>query len=124
MEMRKCVLIVDDEPSILRFARVSLQLAGFDVITVSSGEEAICQVKSGKPDVLVLDILMTPMDGFMVLREIREFSTIPVLAFTASRTAADNACDYGADDILLKPFPPEELIQKLQRLLDKKKLLK
>ncbi len=115
--VKRRVLVVDDEPSILRFVRISLQLQGFEVSTAGGGEEAVRLVRAFHPDIVVLDILMTPMNGFMVLEEIRKFSSVPVIAFTASRVAADRAYDYGANDVMVKPFKPEELIQKIDALL-------
>ncbi len=114
METKKRVLVVDDEPGILRFVSISLRLAGYDVTTTTSGEEALQLVRSAKPDVMLLDILMQPMSGFNVLEQLRAFSKMPVIVFTARREIAEHAVKRGANGFVAKPFIPEDLVQKLK----------
>ena len=118
METKKRVLVVDDEPGILNFVRVNLRLAGFDVITTTSGEEALQLAQSQKPDIMLLDILMQPLTGFDVLERLRAFSQIPVIVFTARREIADMALKEGANGYITKPFVPNELVKKIQAILD------
>lgn len=119
MVKRKRVLVVDDEPGVLRFVQISLDKAGYDVTTTSIGEEALTIVKSAKPDVLVIDILMTPMDGFELLNKLRQFSPVPVIVFTASNYIANQAMKLGANGFIAKPFCPAELHKKIEEILTK-----
>ena len=118
MEVKNLVLVVDDEPGILRFVKASLLLAGFDVIATTSGQQALAFARSGEPDIIVLDIYMEPLTGFDVLRELRSFSLVPVVIITARKEAAEMAVEQGANAYLLKPFSPDDLAQKIQHVLD------
>jgi DNA-binding response OmpR family regulator len=114
------VLVVDDDVKILRFIGSSLRLAGYDVSTATSGEEALQLVESKKPQIMVLDILMPVMDGFDVLRKLRTVSKVPVITISAHASAAEQALSLGANAFLAKPFRPDELIKKIEALLDHK----
>jgi DNA-binding response OmpR family regulator len=113
------VLVVDDDVKILRFLNSSLKLAGYDVITTTSGEQALQLVESEKPQCMVLDILMSPMDGFEVLRQLRACSDLPVVAVSAHSSSADKAISFGANVFLPKPFRPDDLIDKIKTLLNR-----
>jgi DNA-binding response OmpR family regulator len=119
VDNKKRVLVVDDEPRILHFVRVNLNLSGYDVITTTSGEEALRLLESEKPDIMLLDILMTPMSGFDVLSQLRTFSRLPVVVFTGRDDIAATAMREGADDYIAKPFRPEELTKKINNILEK-----
>jgi two-component system KDP operon response regulator KdpE len=114
---KQCVLVVDDHPKVLKFIGIDLRLRGYDVITVCSGEEALEQVKSAKPDIMLLDIIMPGMDGFEVLRQLRCFSQLPVITFSASASNYDDAIQLGANDFLTKPFEPDEMGKRIQALI-------
>ena len=116
-KIKAIILVVDDDVKILRFLRTSLKLSGFEVITASSGEEALEFCKSEKPDVMLLDILMPGMDGFEVLRRLRSFSDLPVIVISAHASAAEEALNLGANDFLAKPFMPDECIERIGSLL-------
>jgi len=115
--LRPKVLVVDDEARILRFVQTSLTLAGYDAVTTTSGEEALKLAQTKEPDLIVLDVVMTPLDGFTVLERLRRFCTAPVIIFTASKQAADVAISRGANDVLIKPFRPDELIEMIRSLI-------
>jgi two-component system, OmpR family, KDP operon response regulator KdpE len=115
---KKRILVVDDEPGILRFVRISLSLAGYDVITTTSGEEGLKLVDSAKPDLMLLDILMTPLSGFDVLAKLREFSNLPVIVFTARSDIGEKAVKEGASGFIAKPLLPEQLMRKIEDILD------
>lgn len=112
-------MVVDDEPGILRFVRTILDLAGYDVITTTSGEESLQLAQSQPVDIIILDILMQPLSGFDVLEKLRTFSKVPVIVFTAQREIAEAALKEGADGYIEKPFRPEQLTRKIQDVLDK-----
>jgi len=112
------VLIVDDEPKVLRFIEIYLKLNGFESIKATSGEEAIELVRSREPHIILLDIVMPGMGGLEMLRQLRAFSPIPVVAFSASADNHDNAIRLGADDFMTKPFNPDEMIGKIRALLN------
>ncbi|MDD5038498.1 MAG: response regulator transcription factor [Dehalococcoidales bacterium] len=118
-ESKAKVLVVDDDVRILAFIRPSLRLAGYDVITATSGAEALDLVESMKPSIMLLDILMSPMDGFEVLRRLRPLSRLPVIAISAHVSSVDKALSLGANDFLGKPFRPEQLVTKIKTLLSK-----
>lgn len=115
------VLVVDDDEKILRFLRSSLRLAGYEVVTAAGGEEALQLVNSERPHIVVLDILMSPVDGFEVLNRLRAGSKkLPVIAISAHASSADKALSLGASDFLAKPFRPDELIKKIKAIVDYK----
>ncbi len=119
-EKKQCVLVVDDHPKVLRFIEIDLKLRGFKVITTTSGEEALELVKSAKPDIVLLDIIMPGIDGFAVLKELRTFTKLPVIAFSASPGNQDEALRLGADDFMHKPFDPDDMVRKIKALLRSK----
>ena len=110
------VLIVDDEQRILNFLSSKLRASGYEIITASDGVEALEQVQAQEPDLVVLDILMPKKDGFETLKELRTFSSVPVIVLSAKGTNADKVkgLSLGADDYLGKPFSPDELIARIE----------
>jgi len=114
--MRK-VLIVDDEARILRFLELKLKVAGYDVVSAASGEKALTLARSEKPDIVLLDIIMPGIDGLEVLQEIRKFSQVPVIVFSARSGNTEKAMKLGANDYVAKPFSPDELIMRVNTLL-------
>ena len=112
----KTVLVVDDHPKVVRFIEIDLKLHGYDVITASSGEQAIEIVKTRKPDIMLLDMIMPGADGLQVLESVQG-SEIPVIAFSASSESRDGAIRLGARDFITKPFHPDDLLQKIESLL-------
>jgi CheY-like chemotaxis protein len=113
---KQLVLVVDDHPRVLRFIEIDLKLRGYEVITTTSGEEALGLVKSKKPDIMLLDIIMPGIDGLEVLRRLRGFSRLPVIAFSASPGERDSAMHLGANDFLSKPFQPDDIVRKINIL--------
>ena len=109
---RMRILVVDDEPAILRFVRLSLTAQGFDVVVASSGEECLALAASEQPDLVVLDMVMPGVDGFAVLQKLRDtdgrndLSRLPVIACSAHSSAASRALSLGAVDFISKPFLP------------------
>jgi two-component system KDP operon response regulator KdpE len=114
---KSIVLIVDDERKVLRFMEIDLRFRGFEVITATSGEEAMKLIKSAKPDIMLLDIVMPRMDGFQVLRQLRAFSQLPVVAFSASITNYDEAMRLGANAFISKPFKTDDMVSKINACL-------
>jgi two-component system KDP operon response regulator KdpE len=113
------VLVVDDEPQILRVMRASLPIRGYDVLTASSGKEALDQLSKQVPDLVILDLAMPEMSGLEVCRRIREFSTVPIIVLSAkgSESDKDAALDLGADDYVTKPFGMDELLARARAVL-------
>ena len=114
---KQCVLVVDDHPKVLRFIEIDLKLRGFEVVTTTSGSEALELVKSGKPDIVLLDIIMPGMDGFEVLKKLRDFTQLPIIAFSASPGNYQDAMRLGANDFMAKPFQPDEMVKRIKALL-------
>jgi len=110
------VLVVDDEQRILNFLSSKLKVSGYDVLTASNGVEALEQVQTQEPDLVVLDVLMPKMDGFETLKELRTFSSVSVIILSAKGTNADKVkgLHLGADDYLAKPFSPDELVARIE----------
>jgi len=121
MVVKKRVLVVDDEPSILHVIKIGLGIAGYDVVTTTNGEAALQLVQTQKFDIMLLDILMLPLTGFDVLKRLREFSQIPVIAMTAKNDLGARALKEGANDFVAKPFLPEQLVKKIEDNLDARK---
>jgi DNA-binding response OmpR family regulator len=110
------VLVVDDERRILNFLSSKLRASGYEVLTASNGVEALEQVQAQEPDLVVLDVMMPKVDGFETLKELRSFSSVPVIILSAKGTNADKVkgLDLGADDYLAKPFSPDELVARIE----------
>ena len=100
-----CILIVDDEPRIVKFLKLRLQASGYEVLTANNGWEALEQVQAQEPDFLVLDVVMPGIDGFETLKQVRSVSSIPVIILSARETSIDKVrgLELGADDYLAKP---------------------
>ncbi len=113
------VLVVDDEPRILRFVRAELESAGFGVLTASDGVSGLEMAEAAKPDLVVLDVIMPELDGFQVLEQLRDRFSVPVILLTARGSDADKVrgLDLGADDYLTKPFSPDELSARVRAVL-------
>jgi len=116
-EKRQCVLVVDDQPRVLKFIEIALKIHGFKVISTTSGEDALELIKSDEPDIMLLDIIMPGIDGFEVLEKLRTFTQLPVITFSASPENRDSAIRLGANSFMLKPFDPDELVRRIKAIL-------
>ncbi|RWB73374.1 MAG: response regulator transcription factor [Mesorhizobium sp.] len=119
------VLICDDDPLLLELMEFRLRAKGYEVIKAVDGAEALEKAKHDAPDVVVLDAMMPKADGLEVLARIKgdpALSDTPVVMLTARKGQKDivSALDKGADDYLVKPFIPEELLARLARLIARK----
>lgn len=113
------ILVVDDEERMVRFIRLNLEHDGFRVIEAFNGMQAIEKVRSNLPDLVLLDVMMPDMDGFEVLKIVREVSSIPVIMLTAKGEEDDRVrgLELGADDYITKPFSPRELVSRVRAVL-------
>jgi two-component system KDP operon response regulator KdpE len=113
------ILVVDDEERMVRFIRLNLEHDGFQVIEAFRGAQAINKMRSSMPDLVLLDVMLPDMDGFEVLRMIREISTVPVIMLTAKGEEEDRVrgLELGADDYVTKPFSPRELVSRVRAVL-------
>jgi two-component system KDP operon response regulator KdpE len=113
------ILVVDDEPQILRFLRTSLTASGFEVIEAQTGAEALKRAAADAPEIVVLDLGLPDMDGKEVIRALREWSEIPIIVLSARAREAEKieALDLGADDYVNKPFGIGELLARLRAAL-------
>lgn len=118
------ILIVDDEPKLVRLVREVLQATGYDVIAASSGEQAIELTALEQPELVILDIvLLGDMDGYETAKRIREFSDVPIIMLTAKVREADKlrGFDAGIDDYVTKPFSSKELLARIRAVLNRYK---
>lgn len=116
---RKRILVVDDEPRMIGFIRMNLELEDHIVVEAHSGLEALDAIRTQLPDLVLLDIMMPELDGFETLRMLREFSDIPVIMLTAKGEENDKVfgLELGADDYITKPFGPRELSSRIKTVL-------
>ncbi len=105
------VLVVDDDPSLLKALRLGLRAGGHDVITAATGEQGLIQAAAGAPDIVILDLGLPDIDGVEVVRRLREWTEVPVVVLSAVDTEYRKvaALDSGADDYVTKPFGMAEL---------------
>jgi two-component system KDP operon response regulator KdpE len=113
------ILVIDDEVQILRLLRITLEAGGYTVVEADSGRIGLNEVPRCQPDAVVLDLGLPDMSGLDVLRQLREWSKVPVLVLTVLAAERDKvaALDAGADDYLTKPFGSEELMARLRAIL-------
>jgi two-component system KDP operon response regulator KdpE len=112
------VLVVDDDPQILRAVRTGLQARGYEVTTAGNGETALDRLATGPADLVVLDLSLPGIDGHEVIRRLRGFSDVPVLVLSVRESQDDKvaALDAGADDYVTKPFALGELLARMRAL--------
>jgi two-component system KDP operon response regulator KdpE len=118
-QIKQSILVVDDDPRLLRLVRVNLEKAGFTVTTASSGAAALEQFDLEVPDAMVVDVTMPGMDGFTLTQRIREASNVPIIFLTAmgEQSQKVRGLELGADDYITKPFDPDELVARMRALL-------
>ncbi len=113
------ILLVDDEPALLEAIAYVLQRDGYEVDLAKSGTEALLAARSGRPDLVVLDVMLPGMDGLQVCRALRAESTVPILLLSAKGDEVDRVVglELGADDYLAKPFAMRELLARVRAML-------
>ena len=113
------ILIVDDEPKIIRLVADYLGAAGFEVTTAGSGDEALMRARTERPDLVVLDLGLPGLDGLDVTRELRRDGELPIIMLTARDDETDRiiGLELGADDYVTKPFSPRELVARVRAVL-------
>lgn len=122
--MAKKIVLAEDEPQIARLIEFKLKKEGYQVTWKENGEEALKAIKADKPDLILLDVMMPVMDGYEVLRRLKEdenLKSIPVVMLTARAQERDvvKGIDLGAEDYITKPFHPAELLARVKRILGK-----
>jgi two-component system, OmpR family, alkaline phosphatase synthesis response regulator PhoP len=117
--MNEFILIVDDEPKIVRLAQDYLERGGFRVQAVGDGKSALAAARQMKPDLIVLDLNLPGMDGLDVCRALRRESDVPIIMLTARVEETDRliGLELGADDYIVKPFSPRELVARVRVVL-------
>lgn len=122
--MKPKILVVDDEPKLVRLIQEVLTATGFEVQSTGSGEKAIEMVALERPDLILLDIILTgDADGYEVARRVREFSDVPIIMLTAKAKESDllRGFDAGTDDYITKPFSSKELLARIRAVLKRAK---
>ena len=113
------ILVVDDEATLVKGIRFNLQAEGYQVVTGSTGTDAVRLTRNEVPDLIVLDVMMPEMDGFAACKAIREFSTVHIIILTAKSESGIklDGFDCGADDYMTKPFEGKELLARVKAVL-------
>ena len=124
--MAKNILIIEDDPDIAEIERDYLELGGFSVTVRADGESGLTEAKSGRYDLVLLDLMLPGKDGFTVCRELRAVSDIPILMVTARREDVDKirGFGFGADDYVEKPFSPSVLVARVKAHLAREERLR
>ena len=117
--MNELILVVDDEPKIVKLARDYLEKGNFRVVTASEGTTALAIARQEKPDLIVLDLNLPGMDGLEVCKAVRCESDVPIIMLTARVDETDRliGLELGADDYITKPFSPRELVARVKVVL-------
>ena len=113
------ILIVEDEPSIAEVVSLYLKRAGYQVAVAPNGQAALDSLGRRLPDLVVLDIMLPQVDGFSIARWLRDRSDVPIIMLTARREEVDRIAglELGADDYVVKPFSPQELVSRVRAVL-------
>ena len=120
--MGKQILIVDDEPDMVDMLKIRLEAAGYSTIAAGDGQEALRLAREGKPDLIILDLMLPKLDGYKVCRLLKfdkKYKHIPIIMFTARAQDSDIKLgkDIGADAYVTKPFDAQVLMGKVRQLL-------
>lgn len=117
--MNELILVVDDEPKIVKLARDYLEKGGYQVVTAVNGKDAVATARHEQPDLIVLDLNLPGMDGLDVCRQLRRESAVPIIMLTARIDETDRliGLELGADDYIVKPFSPRELVARVRAVL-------
>jgi len=120
----RVILVVDDEERMARFIRLNLEYDGFQVLEAFKGMQAINMIREKMPDLVLLDVMLPDIDGFEILKTVREVSTVPVIMLTAKGEEDDRVqgLELGADDYITKPFSPRELVSRVKAVLRRTEL--
>jgi DNA-binding response OmpR family regulator len=118
-DFNKKILVVDDESAILQTLRFNLERSGYAVVTASDGRSAVAMAQREQPDLIVLDIMLPILDGIEACKEIRKFSSVPIIMLTAKDQEIDKvlALELGADDYVTKPFALHEFLARVKARL-------
>ena len=113
------ILVVDDDPKVVNFLKVSLSREGWHVLTASDGAEALRMAEKDPPDLVLLDMMLPNVDGFEVCRQLRQWSQVPIIGLSTRGDTADKVkcLNLGADDYITKPFGIDELIARIRAVL-------
>ena len=116
---RPHILIVDDDPAIIKFIRANLKTQGYEALAAMDGSEALETIERELPELVILDIMLPGMDGFEICRRLREWSQIPIIMLSARGDEEDKVkcLDLGADDYISKPFGVSELLARVKAIL-------
>lgn len=119
MEAKKKILVVDDERGLVKIIRLNLEQDGFEIVEANNGTQAMEKLRTTLPDLILLDVMMPDIDGFAVLKMVREIGNIPVIMLTAKGQEDDKVkgLELGADDYVTKPFSPRELTSRIRAVL-------
>src|SRR5881398_448861 len=117
--MSQKILIIEDEEGIIHLLNLYLKDAGYDVVVARDGADGLALHARERPDLVILDIMLPALDGFEVCRRIRAWSNTPILMLTARGSEDDriSGLELGADDYLVKPFSPRELVSRVRAIL-------
>ena len=113
------ILVIEDEERMARFVRLNLEQDGFQVNEALTGREGLDKLRTFMPDLILLDVMLPDLDGFELLKMIREIDTVPVIMLTAKSEEEDKVrgLELGADDYITKPFSPRELVSRVKAVL-------
>ena len=117
--MKQRILVVDDEPDLLELIQVTLENSGFEVETATQGAEVFAALNGCPPDLMMLDLMLPDVNGKDLCKEIRQFSTVPIIMVTAMIDEIDRliGLELGADDYVCKPFSPKEVVARVKAVL-------
>ena len=119
---KKKILVVDDEPELVKAMQIRIELAGYEILVACNGREGLAKAHKEKPDLIILDLMLPKMDGYKVcamLKHDARYMKIPIIMLTARAQESDEKLGYecGADDFITKPFQHEAVLAKIKELL-------